>query len=56
MFTLFDPSGRGTISQDQVATACRSLGLKKQVTIDKAEINVDIFIRAMRAALDDERR
>ena len=36
MFTLFDPTGRGVISQAQVETGLRNLGLK-QVTLTAAE-------------------
>lgn len=57
MHSLYDPSGRGVITQAQVATAFRNLGLRgaPPASSEGDAVTADAFVRLVRTAIDAER-
>lgn len=54
MHALYDPSGRGSITPAQVATAFRNLGLKAEPPAGLGLTTADAFVKLARQAIDSQ--
>lgn len=55
MFSMFDPTGTGFISKEQMSTAIQNLGLARPVESAKDRIDVNTFVEVASKALRDEK-
>lgn len=55
MFSMFDPTGKGFISADQLATALVNLGVSRPVETSLTRIDVATFVKVASKALAEEK-
>lgn len=54
MFSTFDPTGRGFITKEQLATALQNLGLTRRLETSLDRIDVATFVQVASKALAEE--